>query len=621
MSEDKLIFSAIKLEGSEPNETSSQEFSNYYIETEDSLAHMQSINNLSKVNVFVGENNSGKSRFLRELSKIKSYMVHVKQLGNNKSNLDTYKTFSNLNVAEETFSQNIQNHINRMNGRVAQEIEQKYREFLKNFSSYSSFFHRTYIPINRGFIRFSLDDDAVIRKKEGNALFAANAYPAFKLLYGEKDLFGERTARLYNLKDKGISNYKIATGYDFYSEVKKMLLGDTHQRKVIADFQNFLSKYFYEDHEVLLIPNESSRILNIKIGDDEQEVHMLGDGIQNIVHILYEVFTKQNALFFIEEPELMMHPGMQRRLMEILLSNDIEELKGFNHQFFITTHSNHLLDLTLDYNNVSVYKFSSLSEKRKKVEQVSFGDKSILQELGVQNSSVFLANKVIWVEGISDRNYIRKYLNLYIEKHHPISENALIEDIDYVIAEYQGSNIEHWLFEDKNGENPINIERLCSNSMFIADTDASSTKTKKHVERTELLGKDRYLTTPGREIENTLSIKSISQGISGFVRSAGFKVERENESQYMTRDGAYTNSKYRFKKIGSFIDNELNPTGNAFAEKTTDSTIKSGKKNDFSFNATKEMLYDDLTNEAIEFTKKIYDFIKSSQTNLRKDVQ
>ena len=131
------------------------------------------------------------------------------------------------------------------------------------------------------------------QKQEGKALFTGNTYPDFGLLYGEKDLFGERTARIYKLNQKGINNYNIASGYNFYSEVKRMLLGDTNQRKVITDFQNFLSRYFYEDKEVLLIPNEGSRVLNIKIGDDEKEVHLLGDGVQNIIHILYEVFTKK----------------------------------------------------------------------------------------------------------------------------------------------------------------------------------------------------------------------------------------------------------------------------------------------------------------------------------------
>jgi hypothetical protein len=161
------------------------------------------------------------------------------------------------------------------------------------------------------------------------------------------------------------------------------------------------------------------------------------------------------------------------------------------------------------------------------------------------------------------------------------------------------------LFDDKNEQEPINVERLCGNSMFISDTDASSAKTKKHQERIDLLGEDKYLITPGREIENTLSIKSIVEGIQGFSKSADYDLEPEVDQMYRSRDGTYTNSKYKFSLMGSFIDDKLSPVGNIFAEKNTLSTIKSGKKNNFSFYSTKNMVYEDLTKEAINFTEKI----------------
>lgn len=605
----KLIFSGIKLQGGEPSEKASQEFSNYYYEKDGEVEKMTSIDTLSKVNIFVGANNSGKSRFLRELSKIKYYLVHVRDLMN--PELDTSKLFERNNRTDNTYRVDNQGHFSEMSTQISSREEQLYRDFLgSQTSKYSNLFQRTYIPINRGFIRFDLSRDAVYERQEGKDLFAGRTYPDFKLLYGEKDLFEQRTSRLYELQ-QGIDGYRIATGYDFYNEVKIMLLGDTNQRKTINDFQNFLKKYFYEDKEVLLIPNESARTLFIKIDNDEKEVYKLGDGIQNVIHILFEVFTRKNCLFFIEEPELTMHPGMQRRLLEILLSDDIEELKGANQQFFITTHSNHLLDLTLDYQNISVYKFSTISDNRKLVTRVSNGNKSLLEELGVQNSSVFLANKAIWVEGISDRKYIRTFLNLYIEKHHPKSAKPLIEDIDYVIAEYQGSNIKHWLFGDDNEDRPIEFERLCSDSLFIADKDGDNKK-PQHARRQELLGEGRYLITPGREIENILSIKSIVDGIKGFSKSNDFTLLEEVKKYKV--NNLYTLAKYKNKLIGDFIMSELKPTGNNFMDKS--GTLMAGKKNDFSFYATENMTYEDMTIEAIEFTAQIYSFILNTKDKI-----
>jgi hypothetical protein len=236
---------------------------------------------------------------------------------------------------------------------------------------------------------------------------------------------------------------------------------------------------------------------------------------------------------------------------------------------------------------------------------VSNGDKSLLEELGVQNSSVFLANKTIWVEGISDRKYIRKFLSLYIEKHHPVTKKPLIEDIDYVFAEYQGSNIKHWLFEDDNAERPIEVNRLCSESLFIADKDGDN-KQSQHLRRQELLGKDRYLTTPGREIENILSVHSISEGIRGFSKSKDFKLSEETILKYKDGD-KYSSVLYKDNLIGTFIMSKLKPTGNNFKHES--GTLMASKKNDFSHYSTRNMTYDDMTIEAVEFTKKIYDFV------------
>lgn len=55
-------------------------------------------------------------------------------------------------------------------------------------------------------------------------------------------------------------------------------------------------------------------------------------------------------------------------------------------------------------------------------------DTDILNKLGVLNSSVFLANKSIWVEGITDRIIIKAFLKAYMHSQDLIKLN---EDIDY----------------------------------------------------------------------------------------------------------------------------------------------------------------------------------------------
>ena len=89
------------------------------------------------------------------------------------------------------------------------------------------------------------------------------------------------------------------------------------------------------------------------------------------------------------------------------------------------------------------------------VESVESGNSSSLELLGVRNSSVFLVNATIWVEGITDRWYLRKMLDSYMEylKEDGFLSLSLEEDVHYSFVEYGGNNITHWSFLD-NEEHP-----------------------------------------------------------------------------------------------------------------------------------------------------------------------
>ncbi|MCP5768268.1 ATP-binding protein, partial [Klebsiella pneumoniae] len=70
-------------------------------------------------------------------------------------------------------------------------------------------------------------------------------------------------------------------------------------------------------------------VVNIKIGEDKQRpIYELGDGLQQAIILTYETYmkeydedgNKQTYAFFIEEPELHMHAGMVRQLMNFYLN-------------------------------------------------------------------------------------------------------------------------------------------------------------------------------------------------------------------------------------------------------------------------------------------------------------
>ena len=155
-------------------------------------------------------------------------------------------------------------------------------------------------------------------------------------------------------------------------------------------------------------------MVHIKIDQDNQfPVSMLGDGLQQVIILTYEAFIKNDKhAFFIEEPELHMHAGMIRQLMIFYLNET-------KHYYFFTTHSNHLLDMADESDQVVIQKFVKQvnNDESNSVEFRIYRcnrDRDLLASLGVKPSSVYLANCTIWVEGITDRLYITKFMEKFL---------------------------------------------------------------------------------------------------------------------------------------------------------------------------------------------------------------
>ncbi|NAR71862.1 AAA family ATPase [Acinetobacter haemolyticus] len=198
-------------------------------------------------------------------------------------------------------------------------------------------------------------------------------------------------------------------------ELKIHLLGEPEQRDLIKNYEKKLSQYFFDNEPVSLIPKHDQDVVNIKIGKDQQfPISQLGDGLQQAIILTYEAFIKKDKTyaFFVEEPELHMHAGMVRQLMNFYLNET-------PHYYFFTTHSNHLLDMADESDQVIIQKFIKQSKKDDE-KQFEFKiyrcdrDRDLLASLGVRPSSIYLANCTIWVEGITDRLYITKYMEKYL---------------------------------------------------------------------------------------------------------------------------------------------------------------------------------------------------------------
>jgi hypothetical protein len=380
------------------------------------------------------------------------------------------------------------------------------------------------------------------------------------------DLYVQRTLHDYfNNMDIGSARFPldeelpnlIFTGLTLYANLRRRLLARTQaERNTVRDYEIFLSQHFFPGQDITLIPVEEGNndVVHIRIGDnDERPIYDLGDGIQSLIISTYPIITEteKGSLFFLEEPDLCMHPSLQRTFLEVLKTYH----RKMGHQFFITTHSNHLLDLLEDNELVSIFSFSEIADRAPgptDPSQVDSGsnpqqskpkpsfrirpsilkDRQTLLELGVRPSATYLANATIWVEGVSDCAYLRAYMEAFVHylkiRGNDWGKNGINgingkslaqrleeykEDRHYAFVEYSGANLTHYSFGDGDcgggqGQDTSNIVTnapyLCSKAIVIADGDITDSNKGDRWKRFVSQLDEHFIGLPCKEIENLI---------------------------------------------------------------------------------------------------------------------
>lgn len=603
---------------------------------------------LSRFNVFIGENNSGKSRFVRRIINEKECLLISGDVGDASGYIASclrgiQATCESINRSRETA--NIDLSFNEayeklrtgdgyglfelvygsiVNWLNLESVKNNVKDRVKGFQNdiimglrnlelslaegaQSSMVGKSsinilngkcfYIPVLRGIENFDTYFNKEILNPINEALLNRDQWRAVdEYAKSSEHIYGDKINKTYAVDKKF-----IFTAENLYEDIKRKLLGDEDERAQIKDFQDFISDMFYGGEGFTIYPRErkdsSGGYLAVKIGaSKERALYDLGDGIKQMITILYKVFEyrKKEAVFIIEEPELNLHPGLQKKLIGILKSEIFEK-----HQFFIVTHSNHILESFVGYESCSVYKIKNTSKANNKFQIVRTDnhDYEILDLLGVSNISVMLANSLIFVEGLSDKIIIQKYLEVYF------SEKKLDyqEGLHYSFAETGGGNIAHWNFirnfSDRDIEN-IKASDFSRNSFVICDGDGGKKQNrKKKIEA--MVGEENFFELPVREIENTISRSVLEKALFGASEPKIRKQYEENSEK-----NGYYNQRY----IGTFIDNHY-----VLGKKIAASSGTISDKVNFALKVVSSIhAYSDLSDNARLLCDKIADFISRS---------
>ena len=274
-----------------------------------------------------------------------------------------------------------------------------------------------------------------------------------------------------------------------------------HKKEQFEKINQFLRTVTDNESAKIEIPHDKSKIL-VEMDGKILPLQSLGTGIYEVIILAAAATIKENQVICMEEPELHLHPLLQKKLINYLQEKT-------NNQYFITTHSAHFLDTP----DVSIFhvNYENGCSIVNRVE-TDHHKTTVLSDLGYKPSDLLQTNCVIWVEGPSDRIY----LNYWIQCFSP----ELKEKIHYTIMFYGGGLLSHLSVSDSENENDSDLEdlndfisllKISRNTLVMCDSDKKNTndslkpaneRIKSEFENSEFQG--FHWITDGREVENYL---------------------------------------------------------------------------------------------------------------------
>ena len=303
------------------------------------------ISNFSKINLIVGDNNSGKTTFLEAVQLLfaKSQLSSVKNI---------IKQRTVLNVSESSFYTSFIKMFN-----VNQESE------LLDFDIYA--------VSNNGPIRFEMRGrERTISGEE--ALQMSTMSLGQKAHYKKESTVVPETAKLFSGSIISQNGKKPIEKDIHFTSLDNVSVGPVIKREVqyIPSFghlrydllKNFVDNPEYKKLASSILKQFDDSIVDIcytKADDGcflesiitadgiNMPFSVYGDGVKKILYILNKLFDATDSILLIDEIETGLHKKYYDRLFPVVF----ELAKKLNVQLFIATHSMEAIDAILSYGN------------------------------------------------------------------------------------------------------------------------------------------------------------------------------------------------------------------------------------------------------------------------------
>ena len=497
---------------------------------------IQRFEKFSKINLFIGQNNSGKSNILRLLHdvypaisvspnqfKLEALDRHMPLAApfsiGIPCSLETEKNGDFIKFARVVNPLIAENHTN---SQEAGDVLRVFQEKAKNEGTVDAWFDfgpdlkLTDIPSWKKVFELLTDNSLqmlwhkLTRQSYGSR--NENWFPEALAILSPK-FNSIRTVMIPAIRQIGKqgSMSEDFSGDGIIERLVKLQNPGVHSqadRKKFEDINKFLQIVTDNSTARIEVPHERDTIL-VHMDEKTLPLDSLGTGIHEVIILASAATILDNTVICMEEPELHLNPILQKKLIRYLSDST-------KNQYFISTHSAALMDTP----NAEIYHIQ-MQNGESIVERVT-SDRhrsAVCEDLGYHPSDLLQANCVIWVEGPSDRLYLNYWINLISPE--------LVEGIHYSIMFYGGRLSAHLSGNDvdEDIDDFISLRRLNRRGVIVIDSDKANkstriNSTKKRLQAEFDEGPGYAWITEGREIENYLPEDQVKDAIQKTKPSA-----------------------------------------------------------------------------------------------------